>query len=537
MILEKTFPLCYCLNLAKRQDRRVRCEELFEAHALRVWRFPAVNADRVKRKHGFESAGRFAHSISTRMIIRRAMQLKAPAVWIFEDDVILAEDWRERLEAMELPEDWGMFYLGCQHQRRPDVVKPGLVRVRGALDTHAWGIRATHYRRALAALAGRHERGYPLPPADVLLARQQERDEEFVAYAAFPNLAWQEEEHTDLVGGVYSNYDADGWQRPARKIIAGTCAEALGGRAWASAAAEAKEVVPFYGETADRQGQARNTRSEQREDDGVARKVVHPAFLFLTRGDIHHPKLWQEYLEGSEAECYSICAHAADRTEVNTTWLRNAQILEHVETTWGSISLVRAMLALLRVAVTDERNTHFVFLSESCLPIRPLKELRRLLTLDGRSRFFWETRDEVAIKHPEKARRMDVVRGVPRGMGRFHSQWLLLDREAAALLVEDDFTEVFAECWAPDEFYFATVLEMKGWPLKDKVVRQDVTWTNWSNGGQHPHTYTTVTPQLAAVLAASGAWFARKFAASSVLQQYGLHNMQMWDEESSGLVV
>ena len=525
MRFEETFPLCYCLNLSKRQDRRTRCEELFEANALRVWRFPAVNAGQVKRLHGFASSGRYAHSVSTRMIIRRAIQVKAPAVFIFEDDVILAQDWRARLEDIQLPGNWGMFYLGCQHQIRPDVVAPGLVRVRGALDTHAWGIRASHYRKALAALSGRQERGYLLPPADVLLARQQQRDDEFVAYAAFPNLAWQEEEHTDLVGGIYSNYDADGWQRPARKVIAGLCAAAQGGRAWATAEAEAKKVVPFYEQTGDRPSVAKEVLSDERPECLGAETAVQPALLFLTRGDVHHPNLWHEYLTGGQEAKHSILAHAAKRTEVKTEWLRSAQIQEHVETRWGSISLVRAMLAMLREAVADERNTHFIFLSENCVPIRPLAELRRLLALDGRSRFLWKTRDEVAKKQPDKAARMDLVRGVPRGMGRFHAQWLLINREAATLLVEDDFTELFAKSWAPDECYFATVLEMKGWPLKDKVVRQDVMWTNWSGGGPHPQTYTTVTPELAAVLTGSGKWFARKFAAGSGIQRYGLPHM------------
>ena len=84
MNLADQFPLMFCLNLAKRQDRRGRCEQVFEDFGLRVFRFPAVNARYVKKARGFESAGRYAHAVSTRLILRRAMQLKAPAVFILK---------------------------------------------------------------------------------------------------------------------------------------------------------------------------------------------------------------------------------------------------------------------------------------------------------------------------------------------------------------------------------------------------------------------------------------------------------------------
>jgi len=98
-----------------------------------------------------------------------------------------------------------------------------------------------------------------------------------------------------------------------------------------------------------------------------------------------------------------------------------------------------------------------------------------------------------------------------------------INREATELLAQDDFTEPFAEAWAPDEFYFGTGLEMKGWPLGEKVSRHDMTWTEWRHGGPHPHTHASVTPTLAAELAASGRCFERKFATGSGIGKYGRH--------------
>ena len=38
-------------------------------------------------------------------------------------------------------------------------------------------------------------------------------------YTAFPNLAWQAVEHSDLTGRTYSNYAPDGQQRSFRHIL------------------------------------------------------------------------------------------------------------------------------------------------------------------------------------------------------------------------------------------------------------------------------------------------------------------------------
>jgi hypothetical protein len=68
------------------------------------------------------------------------------------------------------------------------------------------------------------------------------------------------------------------------------------------------------------------------------------------------------------------------------SFLKEAQIMEKVETDWASLSLVHATLALLRTALADGDTTHFILVSESWFPVRPFDQLRMNLTLDDRSR-------------------------------------------------------------------------------------------------------------------------------------------------------
>lgn len=524
MDFELIFPARYLLNLARRQDRRVRCEDVFEMENLTAERVPAVDAKWVRNPRGYAEEGRYAHAITTRLAIRKARMKGASAVFIFEDDVVLHPEWRERVAEMELPEDWGIFYLGCQHQARPEVVRNaegvavrGLVRVTEALDTHAWGIRAEYFPEGLRLLRGRKSKFYSkLPPADVWLAMSGHG---IPMYAAYPNLAWQAEEHSDLVKGVFSNYhERCGTQKVAQCVLEGVLAEVLGGRKFSGATEAAREHVPFYRAKPPLPPKPKSTYVQK----AVVRKV---AFLFLTRGDHLHSKMWAEYWQGHESEV-SIYGHAAERKKMPGGWLKEHQISAHLPTGWGEISLVRAELALLRVALEDQGNSHFLFASEACVPVRPWGEFRRLLELDARSWLATESVHCLWDKDRGKALRPDEARWIPADLWAFHSQWVLLNREAAELLVEDDFTEYFAGSFAPDEAYVATVLRMKGYPISERVRPQNPTYFRFAaEQGVRPHpvAFPQVDAAFAAELASSGCCFARKFPAGSNIGQFGLH--------------
>ena len=519
------FPHKYLLNLSRRQDRRVRCEELFAEHGWSVKRQPAVDARRLESARGFGAPGRYAHAVSTRMILRRAGLAKAEAVFIFEDDVVLHPALEERLAEIELPDDWGIFYLGCQHHERPEVVSPGLVRAVAPLDTHAWGVRAEYFHEVRKALTGKYwpERGGEIPAADILLAELVRR---VPAYAAYPNLAWQVEEMSDLAGGENGNYDDDGTQRHSLCCLRGVLAESLGGTAHAPAAEESRQHHAFMW-----------TPAMQRKIPPPA--VTEPAppplgdndrvaFLFLTH-DLHqHPGIWEEYWRG-HGDRIAVYGHAKERRWLSLPgrggWLAAAQIAEQVPTEWADVSLVRAQLALLRAALAELRNRFFVFASESCIPVRPLRDLLRLLSFDGRSRFRIQTLDDVLVSHPHKAARATPAARIPAGRWRFHSQWTLLNREAAELLAANAaMLDCFAGTHAPDECAFGTILNAAGYPVEKKVAGQDLTWSRWlSPESPHPETIYLTTPELLGDIISSGCFFARKFSSGSKPGEHGLH--------------
>ena len=251
-----------------------------------------------------------------------------------------------------------------------------------------------------------------------------------------------------------------------------------------------------------------------------AKKEVKVGLLFLTRGDLHHPKVWEEYV-AAEPGRLQVLFHAKRPEEVVTGPLAGYLIEERHETEWGDVSLVRAMAALLRAGLENEGLTHFMFLSESCLPIRPATELLEVLALDGRSRFAFTDVAGIEKNQPGKLKRVAQGPEIPRDRWRFHSQWTLLDREAAQKILAVDFIDPFAGVFAADESWVGTSLAMGGWDLSRKIVRSNPTWTRWRQGLAHPELVEKVTPRLLAEWKTSGCFFARKVApdAMKVLQE------------------
>jgi hypothetical protein len=180
-------------------------------------------------------------------------------------------------------------------------------------------------------------------------------------------------------------------------------------------------------------------------------------------------------------------------------------------------------LRLLEVAVEESDATHFALVSESCVPVRPLSELRHALRLDTRSRLRATPWAEMRKKHLLKAQRGENLRGIPKELVHFQDQWMILSRDDAEAILANDRTAAFAGSAFPDEMYFATVLAVAGRPPLQHVANRAVTWTDWEGSIKHPREFRKVYPRLVARIAESGCYFARKFAPEASIARYGMH--------------
>ncbi len=213
--LETTFPMRCFINLGRREDRRFETEYQFALQGLAVERFAAVDGRWARNTRGHGSPNQYGCRLSHTLAIRQAWLRKAPTVLIFEDDVILHDDFRRLGEALQPPEDWGVLFFGCTHVQAPEVVAPGWVRIKHVWGLHAYAVRRAWYKRVLKALRAEGVAGEE-QGADVVLSRLSG---EIPMYAVYPNIAWQDEGYSDLRGNRRRPFRLDGHQNRLLHVL------------------------------------------------------------------------------------------------------------------------------------------------------------------------------------------------------------------------------------------------------------------------------------------------------------------------------
>lgn len=251
----------------------------------------------------------------------------------------------------------------------------------------------------------------------------------------------------------------------------------------------------------------------------------HVTFMFLTRGELHHEEIWSDYLKDG-GSMVRLMAHTKDLSRLTSnSMLRAAQITARVPTSWGGISLVHATIELLKAALADGWGSHFVLVSESCVPVRPFSHFVLNLRRDDRSRIrFWSPSDLWNSGQGAKAMRANELAGISHECIFFQEQWMCLNREDAEIVTSKDWTPSFKRVHIPDECYFATVLAAAGKPVREAVANRSITWSEWQSGSSHPQEFRRVPRWIAAQIAESGSYFARKFPTGSDIGTWRMHS-------------
>ncbi len=85
--------------------------------------------------------------------------------------------------------------------------------------------------------------------------------------------------------------------------------------------------------------------------------------LFLSRGGVHHPKIWWEFVADAPNRV-RVFSHPKHPEELQGEFLEGTAVREHFETVWGGIGLVKAARAILLEALVDRSVKHSCFYSK-----------------------------------------------------------------------------------------------------------------------------------------------------------------------------
>jgi hypothetical protein len=149
------FQKSFCINLERRKDRLEHSLAEFAKHNLHVEICKATDADSVKA--GAISAPRLACLRSHQIILENSVRLGLDSVLIFEDDVLLADNFGQLFSqwSVEVPADWEMLYVGWLKWLpiRYDPVSANVGRIHDVGTAHALGLRGSVLKELIEAIS------------------------------------------------------------------------------------------------------------------------------------------------------------------------------------------------------------------------------------------------------------------------------------------------------------------------------------------------------------------------------------------------
>lgn len=240
------------------------------------------------------------------------------------------------------------------------------------------------------------------------------------------------------------------------------------------------------------------------------------AFLFLSIANVYHEKHWKAFFNGNEKYC-SIYLHAKKSHAVTSQFFKQYLIPKTVPTAWEYT--MRAQIELLKQALKDPDNAKFVFLSETTIPLKDFRHVYKKLTRSSKSYFVTRRSPYVTPFMQSGPYAGRLVRGIPSLYQQKHTQWVVLNRKHAQILVDSTFF-LNHPIYCDNEHFPGTILAFKG--LLKEVIQKDTTYVHRIGGSAHPVAFNDLSKfnefQLTVGAIKQGFLFGRKYNAGCNLK-------------------
>lgn len=250
-------------------------------------------------------------------------------------------------------------------------------------------------------------------------------------------------------------------------------------------------------------------------------------FMFLTRGNIYHEKIWKTFFDYADSTKYSILIHPQNPNEIKTEFFRQFIIDDIIPVKWGNI--LTAWIHMLKKMYIDENNTHFVWLSESCIPMKSFEEIYES-TKNIKSPMFTKFHEQFRIRYGQWTifpRCNPIAKNIPKHFIDKQQAWCILTRDFIKLYLENEefinkniFTKNYT---APEEHVFITFANYFNIKYEYNTELNSlncVTFALWKYDKDYKYKkefskdlyeYIEITNEELNFIAEHKCWFARKF--------------------------
>lgn len=197
------FDKIFCINLERREDRKLLCKKEFEKIDKQVDFFIAVDGNEEYRKQSkikmnhcvpIVESGAYGCLMSHLNIYKYSLKNNYNHILILEDDVVLHENILNKVKILydNLPKDFDMCYLGINAIQPPVIINDYVARVTLGYTTHAYSIKNDCMKHVVDI----YDNSYSLyNPIDVTLTNILSYSRNI--YLSRECLAWQRESYSD----------------------------------------------------------------------------------------------------------------------------------------------------------------------------------------------------------------------------------------------------------------------------------------------------------------------------------------------------
>jgi len=259
-------------------------------------------------------------------------------------------------------------------------------------------------------------------------------------------------------------------------------------------------------------------KRSKKQKGGNFKKI---AFCFLIYDKINNEKLWYDYIKGIDKNKYNIYIHYKINKPLQ--YFEKYKIKNTIDTCWGCVSIVLAQLEILKIALKDPDNKHFIWLSQSCIPIKSFNYIYNNLNIN---KSYYnispdcqlETKIDSLLKYVKKENIKKAA--MPSIISRKHANLFIANQNNIMLW----FNDIKA---TPDEIIFITLLHHFNLKheliLTSNVSANAIIFTGWTDMKNYktfnnskltkttPNQYEYICKDELNYLLASKSMFARKF--------------------------
>jgi hypothetical protein len=243
------------------------------------------------------------------------------------------------------------------------------------------------------------------------------------------------------------------------------------------------------------------------------------AFLNLTINSFYHNRIWEEFFNQGDKDCFNLYLHSKHQTKHPFS---NHCIKNTVPTAWGHFSLVEATIELMKAALEDEENEYFTLISDSHFPLYDLdttvdliRKKYKKMTFAKHFSFHTKVKSQKLFK--------EGIKGYDFGEYNAVCQFFVCRRKDVEVFIEtfEHWSQFFVKekVIFADEFYFWGIAKQLG---MDFEMGQATTYSDWSvrkdsvgNVERNPRAFDQINKRMVDVYRENGYLFVRKIVPST----------------------